>query len=420
MKSFIEVDQESDFPIQNLPYGVFTTETQSTKHIGVAIGEYVLDITLLEAKGFLTEALNGAQNIFNQGVLNPFLALKNDVWHQVRKTLQSLLSIDNDTIQSDSSLKEEVLIPRSIITNHVPISIGDYTDFYASKNHATHVGTMFRGKDNALMPNWTSLPVGYHGRASSIVMSGTDVRRPLGQTKPKEVEQPIFGPSKQLDFEYEMGFIMGYGNQLQSPINVNEAKNHVFGMVIVNDWSARDIQAWEYQPLGPFLAKNFATSISPWVVTLEALETFKTEGPTQIPEPFDYLKDTSTKNSYNLTLETYLQTDNEKEVQIAQTNYNSTYWSIAQMVAHHTITGCNLKTGDLLATGTISGKNQNERGSLMEITWRGENPIRVNNVKRSWLEDGDTLTLKAYAQGENYRIGFGEVVGKILPAHQNI
>lgn len=417
MKSFLDIDPKSDFPIQNLPYGVFSTANDVDKHVGVAIGTYVLDVTVLEREGLLDDVLQGHRNVFNQGVINPFLALKNDIWSAVRKKLQTLLSIEDDTLQSHDALRERVLISQQNIQLHVPVKVNDYTDFYASKNHATNVGTLFRGKDNALMPNWTHLPIGYHGRASSIVMSGTAIQRPVGQTKPKDADQPLFGPCQQLDYEYEMGFIVGYGNALQNPIDVKHAKDHVFGVVIVNDWSARDIQAWEYQPLGPFLAKNFATSISPWIVTMEALEAFKTAGPQQDPVPFDYLQDPESDNSFDLTLETYLKpAEVDVPTMIAQTNYNSTYWSIAQMVAHHTITGCNLQTGDMLATGTISGKTRHERGSLMEIAWRGSEPVQIGNVTRSWLEDGDTLTMKAYAENGTYRIGFGEVTGTILPA----
>jgi len=299
----------------------------------------------------------------------------------------------------------------------LPAQIGDYTDFYASKEHATNVGIMFRGKENALMPNWTHLPVGYHGRASSVVLSGTDVRRPQGQMKPANSNAPLFGPSCQLDLELEMGWFIGPGNERGKNIALENAEEQIFGLVLVNDWSARDIQSWEYQPLGPFLAKSFATSISPWVVPLEALEPFRVAGPEQEPEPLPYLR-TNKPGSFDIHLEVNLKGEGMKNSKtISTSNFRYLYWSMAQQIAHHTVGGCNLRPGDLLASGTISGPKKEMRGSLLELTWRGTEPIEMENgEQRVWLEDGDQLTITGWCQGEGYRIGFGEVTGRVLPA----
>ncbi|MED3562495.1 fumarylacetoacetase [Bacillus xiapuensis] len=416
MKSFIEVSAESHFPIQNLPYGVFNTKENGQPSVGVAIGDYVVDLAILEAKGFFKHCLNTNISVFQQSVLNPFMELGHKAWHGVRQTLQTLLSADEPTLRDDAELRGQVLIPRDEVKLHLPIKIGDYTDFYASKEHATNIGVMFRGKENALMPNWTHLPVGYHGRASSVVLSGKKVRRPLGQLKAPE-KPPVFAPCRQLDFELEVGCFIGTGNKLGEPIPVDDAEKHVFGMVLVNDWSARDIQSWEYQPLGPFLAKNFSTSISPWVVPMEALEPFRVNGPTQDPKPLAYL-DQKGPGSFDIQLEVHLRSQRMNQPKrISASNYRYLYWSIAQQIAHHTIGGCDLHTGDLLASGTISGSEKSSRGSLMELTWRGAEPIALNDEEqRQWLEDGDELIMTGWCQGNGYRIGFGEVSGVIEPA----
>ena len=417
-QSFIEVNQESHFPIQNLPYGVFSTKDNNTPRIGVAIGDYVLDLSVLEKEGFFKHIIGEDRTVFNRPYLNDFMSLGNEIWSQVRKKIQLLLSADEPQLRDNPSLRTQSLILQNEIDLHMPVKIGDYTDFYASKDHATNVGIMFRGKDNALMPNWTHLPVGYHGRASSVVLSGTNVQRPVGQTKPQNADAPIFGPCKQLDFELEMGFLIGTGNKLGEPISIEQAEKHIFGMVLVNDWSARDIQSWEYVPLGPFLAKNFATSISPWVVPMEALEPFRTDGPVQNPEPLEYLKQQGA-NSFNVNLEVYLKGEKQHTpTRISSSNYRYLYWSAAQMVAHHTIGGCDLNTGDLLGTGTISGSEKESRGSLLELTWRGTEPINLGEgEQREWIEDGDEMTITGWCQGEGYRVGFGEVTGTIVPAH---
>lgn len=417
-KSFIDVNRDSHFPIQNLPYGVFSTETNKFPRVGVAIGDYVLDLSVIENEGYFIEILGKGVNVFNRPVLNDFMSLGKDIWSQVRKKIQHLLSADEPELRDNYPLRNRSLYLQNEVDLHLPVKIGDYTDFYASKEHATNVGIMFRGKENALMPNWTHLPVGYHGRASSVVLSGTDIRRPVGQSKPKDATSPIFGPCSQLDFELEMGILVGTGNQLGEPITIDQAENHIFGMVLLNDWSARDIQAWEYQPLGPFLAKNFATSISPWVVTMDALEPFRTAGPVQEPRPLEYLYHQGEK-SFDINLEVYLKAEKQKSPKrISVSNYRSLYWSHAQMVAHHTIGGCDLNPGDLLGTGTISGEEKDSRGSLLELTWRGTEPLDLGEgEQREWLEDGDELIIKGWCQGDGYQIGFGDVTGTIQPSH---
>lgn len=420
MKSFIEVGPESHFPIQNLPYGVFRPRGGGSPRVGAAIGDYVLDLSVLDAAGHFSATGAGGKGIFDQPSLNAFMALGRNSWREVRERIQLLLSEDEPTLRDNAALRNEALLLQKDVKLLLPAQIGDYTDFYASKEHATNVGIMFRGKENALMPNWTHLPVGYHGRASSIVPSDTDVRRPQGQMKPGDAAAPLFGPSRQLDFELEMGWFIGPGNELGQPISVENAEEHIFGLVLVNDWSARDIQAWEYQPLGPFLAKSFATSISPWVVPIDALEPFRTAGPKQDPLPLPYLQSTGA-GTFDINLEVSLQGEGMTQPQrITASNFRYLYWSMAQQIAHHTVGGCNLRPGDLLASGTISGPEKEARGSLLELTWRGTDPIVMKNgEKRVWLEDGDRLTITGWCQGEGYRIGFGEVTSRVLPAeHQ--
>jgi fumarylacetoacetase len=417
LKSFIEIKADSHFPIQNLPYGVFSTNSHPNPRVGVAIGDYVVDLSILEEQGFFEPIIDRGITFFNQSFLNHFMELGHEIWSGIRKKLQLLLSEDEPQLRDNDKLRKQVLLPKEEVELHLPVKIGDYTDFYASKEHATNVGIMFRGKENALMPNWSHLPVGYHGRASSVVLSGTDVRRPLGQIKPPDSNAPIFEPCRQFDFELEMGCVIGVGNDRGEPIPIEEAEKHVFGMVIVNDWSARDIQSWEYQPLGPFLSKNFATSISPWVVPLEALEPFRVKGPTQDPKPLEYLEQPE-PGLFNIQLEVHLRGEEmSTPKRICSGNYRSLYWSMAQQIAHHTIGGCDLNPGDLLASGTISGTEKDSQGSLLELTWRGTEPIRLNEEEqREWLEDGDELTMTGWCQGDGYRIGFGEVVGVIEPA----
>jgi fumarylacetoacetase len=339
------------------------------------------------------------------------------IWKEVRVVLQEILSDVCPVLKDNNALLDSVMYRFDEVNMHMPVAIGDYTDFYSSKEHATNVGIMFRGKENALMPNWVHLPVAYHGRASSIILSGTDIYRPKGQTKTDAEYKPSFGASKQLDFELEMGYFIGQGSNLGESIPTSKAYNHIFGMVLVNDWSARDIQRWEYVPLGPFLAKNFATSISPWVVTMDALEPFKTKSPVQNPEPLPYLQSEGDWG-YDINLDVFIQTGKQKEpFKISGSNFKYMYWNILQQLAHHTITGCNMNTGDLLASGTISGPTPDSYGSLLELAWKGEKPIKLpSGEERKFLQDGDSLIISGYCKGDGYRVGFGEVSGKILPA----
>jgi fumarylacetoacetase len=412
LKSFIDVPRESPFPIQNLPFGVFKPR-DSAARVGVAIGERIVDLSVLEEKGHFDFAQD--RRLFLQDSLNAFLALGRPAWRRAREVLQRLLSSEIPTLRDDAALRERVFHRQRDVTMQLPARIGDYTDFYSSYHHAHNVGTMLRGPENALMPNWKWLPVAYHGRASSIVISGTEVRRPKGQIKPPDANAPLFGPTKSLDYELEMAFLIGPANSLGQPVPIDRALDHIFGFVLMNDWSARDVQTWEYQPLGPFLAKNFCTSISPWVVTLEALEPFRKPLPPQDPEPLPYL---NAKNDsiFNIQLEAHLQTAQMKAAHmITRTNFQNLYWSISQQLAHHTVGGCNLQPGDLLASGTISGPTEESRGCMLELTRRGANPLKLpGGETRKWLEDGDTLTITGWCDGEGFRVGFGEVSGRVI------
>ncbi len=415
-RSFIEVSPQSHFPIQNLPYGIFRVD-QGPPRAGVAIGDFVLDLSVVDDAGLFQDCSFGGDGLFSQPSLNAFMARGRKVWAEARRRIARLLSHDQPELRDQEGLRSRALLAANRVRMELPAEIGDYTDFYSSREHATNVGVMFRGRENALMPNWLHLPVAYHGRASSVVVSGRDLRRPRGQTRPDDTKPPVFGPSRLVDFELEMGFFVGPGNPLGQPIPVEKAADHIFGMVLVNDWSARDIQRWEYVPLGPFLAKNFGTSISPWVVTLDALAPFATAGPEQRPEPLSYLR-TSGERAYNIELEVTLHTERTPAGQvICRSNFRHLYWNIHQQLAHHTVTGCNLRPGDLLASGTISGPTPDSYGSLLELTWKGEKPIRLpSGEERKFLQDGDRVTMTAWCQAENHRIGFGEVSGAILPA----
>jgi len=413
LQSFIDIPRDSDFPLENLPFGVFKPRSGPAR-VGVALGEFVVDLAVLESKGHLSAA---NEALFAQDALNSFLSLGRPAWKKTRETLQHLLSADNAMVRDNAELRGQVFHRQRDVQMQLPVRIGGYTDFYSSYHHAHNVGTMLRGPENALMPNWKWLPVAYHGRASSIVVSGTPVRRPKGQIKPPDATQPVFGPSKSFDYELETAFLIGPGNSLGEPIPIDKAADHIFGLVLMNDWSARDIQAWEYQPLGPFLAKNFATSISPWIVSLEALEPFRKPLSPQDPEPLDYLRRPN-DFSFDIKLEARLKTSGMTEPQvITRTNFQNLYWSISQQLAHHTVGGCNLQPGDLLASGTISGASEESRGCMLELTWRGAKPLTLGNGEtRKWLEDNDTLTIAGWCEGDGYRIGFGEVTGTILPA----
>lgn len=418
MKSFINTDKGSDFPVQNIPFGIFKSKNNQTPRAGSAIGDYILDLSVLQNSNLFSDPVINEKKVFSREYLNDFMSLGKTICNQARKDIQNLLDENNPLLRDNEKLRQECLIPVSETEMCMPVNIGDYTDFYSSKQHATNVGIMFRGKENALMPNWLHIPVAYHGRASSVVLSGTDIVRPKGQTKADDADLPAFGPTKLLDFELEMGFFVGKGNDLGNAIDVNKAGENIFGMVLVNDWSARDIQKWEYVPLGPFLAKNFATSISPWIVTLDALEPFKTKREEQIPEVLPYLKNTGDW-LYDINLEVKIKTKNSVEsFIISRSNSKYLYWDICQQLAHHSVSGCNMRTGDLLASGTISGPEKNSFGSLLELTWRGSEPLKFSNgEERKFLQDGDTLIISGFCEKDGVRIGFGEVSGKILPAH---
>jgi fumarylacetoacetase len=416
LRSFVPVTSESHFPIQNLPYGVFHCPGAEPR-LGVAIGDQVLDLALLEDHGLLELPTLRGRGVFSSPTLNAFLALGRTAWDEARGRISQLLRAEEPTLRDNARLREQVLVPQASVRLLLPVEIGDYTDFYSSREHATNVGTMLRGPENALNPNWLYLPVAYHGRSSSVVVSGTGVRRPRGQVKPASAPVPSFGPSRSLDFELEMGCFVGPGNELGEHIPVAEAAEHLFGMVLVNDWSARDIQAWEYVPLGPFLAKNFATSISPWVVPLTALEPFRVPGPVQEPAPFTYLQTTGDW-AYNIHLEVLLQgATMDPPQRICTSNARFLYWNVCQQLTHHASNGCNLRPGDLLATGTISGPTPDSYGSLLELSWRGSRPLSFpDGSTRTFLEDGDRVTMTGWCQGPGYRVGFGEVTGMVLPA----
>ena len=416
LQSFIQVTPESDFPIQNLPYGIFSHGPDAAPRVGVALGEWVVDLAVLEANGFLE--IKAGEYYFNQPTLNKFIETGKANWSKIRAELQDLLSSDNPILRDNQALRGQVFLKQTDVVMHLPVHIPGYTDFYSSKEHATNVGCMFRDPENALLPNWSELPVGYNGRASSVVISGTDVVRPSGQIKFPDQERPVFSACRKLDFELETGFIIGQPNALGVPVAIENAWDHIFGMVLFNDWSARDLQQWEYVPLGPFNAKTFASSVSPWIVTLEALEPFKTNSPTQEPLPLAYLREDLSSNSYDIHLSAELQAANQDQADvISNTNFKYMYWSMAQQLTHHTIAGCNLQVGDLMGSGTISGPTPDSYGSMLEITWNNTKPLTLSNgEQRSFIQDGDTLIMKGYCQKDGLRIGFGEVTGKVLPA----
>ncbi|MEC8875237.1 MAG: fumarylacetoacetase [Candidatus Thermoplasmatota archaeon] len=418
LKSWIETDENSDFPIQNIPFGIYCPKGGGDLHVATAIGEYVLDLACLDDAGLFSDTEIEGTEVFHEPTLNAFMSMGRKAWKDTRKRISELLSEGNSTLQDDKQLCKLALIPMKDAEMQLPVDIGDYTDFYSSREHASNVGTIFRGPENALMPNWLHLPVGYHGRASSVVLNGTDIMRPKGQSKGPDMPTPLFSDSKRMDFELEMGVLIGTGNNLGEPVSVKNAEEHVFGLALVNDWSARDIQAWEYQPLGPFLAKNFATTISPWIITLEALEPFRCSGPKQDPEPLEYLR-SGINNAFDINLGIYLRTEKMDSYDlVSSSNYNYLYWDMKQQIAHHTITGCNLRTGDLLASGTISGPDKDSRGSMLELTWGWSEPIKLSNgEERIALEDGDTVMLKGWCQGKGYQIGFGECIGQLLPSN---
>ena len=417
LKSWVESANvpDNNFPIQNLPVGNFSISSESPR-AGVAIGDQILDLSVVEEAG-LFDGLIGTKKVFNRERLNDFIALGKPAWHAVRARLSELLRHDNATLRDNSQLRARALVAAASAQMHLPVAVPGYTDFYSSKEHATNVGTMFRDPKNALLPNWLHMPIGYNGRASSVVVSGTPVRRPMGQLKLPDQENPIFAPCGKLDFELETAFIIGPGNALGEPIPVSDAEDHIFGMVLMNDWSARDIQQWEYVPLGPFNAKTFGTSISPWIVTMEALEPFRISGPAQEPSPLPYLQQSGAHN-FNLDLEVALKPQSaQSATTISRTNFKYMYWSMAQQLAHHTISGCNTQVGDLMGSGTISGATPDSLGSLLELSWNGKNPVAMSDgTTRTFIQDGDEIIMTGWSQGDGYRIGFGDVRGVVLPA----
>ncbi|XP_041994908.1 fumarylacetoacetase-like [Salvia splendens] len=416
LKSFIEVHPDSHFPIQNLPYGVFKREPASDPRPAVAIGEYVLDLSVLASAGLFHGSLLRNSDCFNQSNLNKFLELGRPAWTEARTTLQKLLSAEESILRDNASLREKALVPMNQVQMLLPITIGDYSDFFASKHHAYNCGVMFRGPENAINPNWFHIPIAYHGRASSIVISGTDIIRPRGQGHPAGNSLPYFGPSRKLDFELEMATVVGPGNELGKPVDVNEAANHIFGLVLMNDWSARDIQAWEYVPLGPFLGKSFATTLSPWIVTLDALEQFALDAPQQNPTPLPYLAEKKSQN-YDISLQVSIVPAGQKDAHVlTRSNFRHLYWTITQQLAHQTINGCNLRPGDLLGTGTISGPEPDSYGCLLELSWNGQKPLSFGGTSRTFLEDGDEVIFTGYCKGDGYNVGFGTCSGKILPS----
>jgi fumarylacetoacetase len=415
-KTWIPVPMDSDFPIQNIPFGVFLTRDDIIT-IGTRIGNTAIDLGALHQLGYF-DGIPLTDDIFLQDTLNDFISDGKKTWRLVRNRISEIFDAKNDTLQKNEDHKKIVLFTMAEIEMQLPVQIGDYTDFYSSKEHATNVGTMFRDPDNALLPNWLHIPVGYHGRSSSIVTSGTPIRRPMGQTMPADADKPVFGPSKLVDFELEMAFITTDANVLGEPIPVDEAEDYIFGMVLFNDWSARDIQKWEYVPLGPFLAKNFASSISPWIVTMDALQPFKIESTAQNPEPLPYLQQKERK-TYDIQLEVALVPENGVSTTLTKSNFKYMYWTMAQQLAHHTINGCNVNSGDMMGSGTISGPTADSYGSMLELSWGGKNPVALNDgTTRKFIEDNDTIIFKGYCKKDGVRLGFGKISTKLLPVYQ--
>lgn len=413
LTSWLKVAADSDFPIQNIPFGVIQTASKSPR-VATIIGDTVVDLQELAAQGFF-EGMGFDTAVFAQKSINDFMALGKDVTRAVRNKISDIFEADTADLRDNEAAKAAVLIPVSEVTNLMPIQVGDYTDFYSSREHATNVGTMFRDPDNALLPNWLHLPVGYHGRASSIVVSGTPVRRPKGQQKPND-EAPVYGPSKLLDFELEVAFVIGKSTELGDTVSTADAEDYIFGLTLFNDWSARDIQKWEYIPLGPFLAKNFASTVSPWVVTLDALEAYRTEGYEQDPEVLPYLKYDGNKN-YDINLEVDIQPEGGEPHTVCKSNFKHMYWTMVQQLAHHTVNGCNINVGDMCASGTISGPVESSYGSMLELSWRGTKPIQMpDGTERKFIQDGDTVIMRGYGEANGVRIGFGAAAGKVLPA----
>jgi fumarylacetoacetase len=413
-KSWLSVDKNSDFPIQNIPFGVFLTKDDITT-IGTRIGNYAIDLAALHQLGYF-EGIPLTDDIFMQDSLNDFISDGRTTWRLVRNRIAEIFDNENTKLKENKNHRDEVIFNLKDVEMLLPVEIGDYTDFYSSKEHATNVGTMFRDPDNALLPNWLHIPVGYHGRSSSIVVSGTKIRRPKGQTLPNGASEPIFGPSKLVDFELEMGFITTDANKLGKSIAIEDTEECIFGMVLLNDWSARDIQKWEYVPLGPFLAKNFASTISPWIITLDALQPFRVGSPVQNPKPLAYLQQDG-ENSFDINLQASIKPKKQEETVVSKTNFKYLYWTMNQQLAHQTVNGCNVRSGDLYGSGTISGSTQDSYGSMLELTWKGTKPLTMSDgTERKFINDGDTVILRGHCENDDVRIGFGECKGRIRKA----
>ncbi len=414
LKSWIDVKSESDFPIQNIPFGLYS-DNKVSHHACTAIGEFIIDLYELQRHDFL-DALAIPDNFLNADSLNDLIGMGKITTNGLRERLSELLQHNNFELQDNTDLHFLIIKKQSDVKMLLPVHIGDYTDFYSSIDHATNVGTMFRDPANALLPNWKHLPVGYHGRASSICVSGHSFHRPKGQTLPAGDTQPVFGASKLLDFELETGFIIGKSTKMGESVTTEKADDHIFGMVLFNDWSARDIQTWEYVPLGPFLAKNFASTMSPWIVTLEALSPFRTKGYVQEPKVLPYLQYSGEKN-IDINLEVIIKTENNDENTVCQSNYKYMYWTMEQQLAHHTVNGCNINVGDMMASGTISGPLPTEYGSMLELSWRGTKPLKMKDgTERKFINDKDSVIMRGYCKKDNLRIGFGNCEAKVLPA----
>ena len=412
-KSWLHVDKNSDFPIQNIPFGVFLTRDDIIT-IGTRIGDTAIDLGALHQLGYF-DGIPLTDDIFLQDTLNDFIADGRKTWRAVRDRIAEIFDSNNKTLKENKHHKEIVLFRLDEIEMQLPVQIGDYTDFYSSIEHATNVGSMFRDADNALLPNWLHIPIAYHGRSSSIIPSGIPVHRPQGQMLPNGAEVPVFGPSKLVDFELEMAFITTDANDLGEPIPIAEAEEYIFGLVMLNDWSARDIQKWEYVPLGPFLAKNFASSISPWIVTLDALEPYRVESPKPIKPQLEYLQYKG-KKSYDIHLEVAIRPSGAKETVVCKSNFKHMYWNMSQQLAHHTINGCPINSGDMMGSGTISGPTPDSYGSMLELSWKGEKPIKMKDgSERTFINDNDTVIMRGFCEKDGTRIGFGEVSTKLLP-----
>lgn len=414
LRSWINVEASSEFPIQNLPFGIFET-AQSGKRVGVRIGEHVLDLSLMASFGYFDD-LNFTVSDFSQDFLNPMMRHGKLAVRALRNRISELLSTDNVSFQNNPT-QHHALLSVQEVKIAMPVQIGDYTDFYSSKEHATNVGVMFRDPANALLPNWLWIPVGYHGRASSVIPSEQAVVRPKGQIKPDDNADPIFAASRQIDFELEMGFITFEGKALGHSISTSEAEDFIFGLCLFNDWSARDIQKWEYVPLGPFLAKNFASSMSCWIVTLDALQPFACPTPAQDPAVLSYLQFEGNK-SYDIHLEVAIEAPAFPAHIVSKSNFKYMYWNMSQQLAHHTVNGCNVRCGDLMGSGTISGPTPDSYGSMLEIAWKGTKPVQMpDGTERRFIQDHDTVIMRGYCEQNGIKIGFGEVKSQLLPAN---